>query len=322
MQRGVASVIDPISRCPEGIELVLVDLDDTVLADGTKLSPRVVNAMNLARERGVMMCVSSGRPFTMVPETLRSPAAMDYLICTNGATIYDTHGQTLFERPISRDDVLCALDALKPLRPGWNCFIEGEAYFEWRGFTYMAAGRVPKVGTISSSRAGLHTGMARFTRKVLRTARRMIINDEGRHQVRSIRPAVEEAASGVQKLGCSFTTPAACERAVAILTHMGSFQIARMGGQELEITADGVTKATAARWLMDYLKIGPVRAVAFGDSQNDAPLAEACGTFVAMGNAIDSVKAMADDVCETVYDDGVARWLERAMAEADGAKHV
>lgn len=315
-------MIGPTSLCPQGIELVLLDLDDTILADGTKLSPRVVNAINLARERGVMTCVSSGRPFMMVPEVLRAPAAMDYLICTNGSAIYDTHGETLLEHMISRDDALSAIDALKPLRPGWNCFIEGEAYFEWRGFTYMAAGRVPRVGSISSSRAGLHTGMARFARKVLRTARRMIINDEERHQVHSIRPAVEGALSGVQKLGCSFTSAAACERAVAILEHQGVFQIARMGGQELEITAAGVTKGTAARWLMDYLKIDPARAVAFGDSSNDAPLAEACGVFVAMQNGTDKVKALADDVCESVYDDGVARWLERAMAEADGAKHV
>jgi hydroxymethylpyrimidine pyrophosphatase-like HAD family hydrolase len=73
---------------------------------------------------------------------------------------------------------------------------------------------------------------------------------------------------------------------------------------------------------MDYLKIDPACAVAFGDSKNDETLREACGVFVAMDNSQEYIKGLADDVCESVYDDGVARWLERAMAEADGAEHV
>ena len=314
-------MIGPTTCCPNGIELVLFDLDDTILTDGAKLSPRVANAIALARERGAMACVSSGRPFTMVPELLRTPAGMDYLICVNGAAIYDTMGDVLRETPLTREQALRALNVLKPLRPGWNCFIDGEAYFEWRGFSYIAAGRTPTMGELKASKGGLHTGMGRFVRKVYRFSKRMITNRTGRYQVKSIRPAVE-ASQGVQKLGCSFGNARACDRAVATLEHLGCYEVARMGRQELEITAAGVTKATAARWLMDYLKVDPARAVAFGDSDNDAPLAEACGTFVAMENATDAIKAMADDVCESVYDDGVARWLERAMHEADGAKHV
>ena len=41
-----------------------------------------------------------------------------------------------------------------------------------------------------------------------------------------------------------------------------------------------------------------------------------CGralTFVAMGNATDEVKAAADDVTGTVWDDGVAQWIEERL---------
>ena len=54
-------MIGPTKLCPEGIGLVLLDLDDTVVADGTKVSLRVVDAINLARERGCMVAVASGR---------------------------------------------------------------------------------------------------------------------------------------------------------------------------------------------------------------------------------------------------------------------
>lgn len=315
-------MIGPTALCPEGIELILLDLDDTIVIDGAKVSPRVVDAIALARERGCMACISSGRPIALVPELLRKPATMDYHICTNGSTIYDTLGGVMHEELISRDDALALMDAIAPLRPGWNGFVDGEAYFEWRGFTYMASGRTPSIGELKAVPGGLHTGMGVFVRKAYRFGKRMITKRDGRHQVRSLRPTVEAAEQGMQKIGCSFSNQAACDRAVDAIEHLGRFQVARMGRQELEITAAGVTKATAARWLMDYLKIDPQRVVAFGDSQNDAPLAEVCGTFVAMDNATDKVKALADDVCESVYDDGVARWLERAMAEADGARHV
>ena len=309
--------------CPEGIGLVFLDLGDTILIDGAMVSPRVLDTIVLARERGCMMCVSSGRPRSLVPSELRTPVYMDYLICTNGGVVYDTIGDgVMYEKPISREEALALLTALAPLKPGWNCFIDGEAYFEWRGFSYMVAGRTPTVGELRTSKQSLHTGLGRYVRKAFRFGKRMVTNRTGRSQVRSIRPAVEAAERGVQKMGCSFSTPAVCDRAIAVIEHIGSFQVARMGKQEIEITAAGVTKATAAQWLMENLNIALECAVAFGDSENDAPLAEVCGLFVAVENATDSVKELAGDVCESVYDDGVARWLERTMAEADGANHV
>lgn len=326
-------MIGPTKLCPEGIGLVLLDLDDTVVADGTKISLRVVDAINLARERGCMVAVASGRSWSMVPELLRKPESMDYLICANGAAVYDTIGGTLLEHKMSSEQVLRLMDALKPLHAGWYAFIGDKTYFEWRSFSYMLVGRAPSIKSIraagSTSAGGpvkalgsLHTGMGRFVRRVARTTRRIATNDEGREQVRSVRKYVEAADEGVLKVGCSLPTSAACDRALEVIEHIGGFEVARMGGHELEITAAGVNKGVSARWLMDYLKIDPSCAVAFGDSKNDETLRDACGVFVAMDNSQEYIKGLADDVCESVYDDGVARWLERAMAEADGAEHV
>ena len=52
-------------------------------------------------------------------------------------------------------------------------------------------------------------------------------------------------------------------------------------------------------------------SIAFGDSMNDAEMLLAAGIGVAMGNAEPEVKELADRVCESVDDDGVARELER-----------
>jgi len=53
--------------------------------------------------------------------------------------------------------------------------------------------------------------------------------------------------------------------------------------------------------------------MAFGDDHNDLGLARACGYSVAMGNAIDELKAIADEVTASNDEDGVAVVLERLL---------
>ena len=52
-------------------------------------------------------------------------------------------------------------------------------------------------------------------------------------------------------------------------------------------------------------------AIAFGDSMNDAAMLERAGVGVAMGNACDELKALADLICEDVDHNGVALALHR-----------
>jgi len=68
------------------------------------------------------------------------------------------------------------------------------------------------------------------------------------------------------------------------------------------------SKAVAA--LAEYWSIERHEIVAFGDDMNDIDLLKWCGTGVAMGNALDEVKAAADDMCDTNDNDGIAKWLE------------
>jgi len=68
------------------------------------------------------------------------------------------------------------------------------------------------------------------------------------------------------------------------------------------------SKAVAA--LAEYWNIERREIVAFGDDMNDIDLLKWCGTGVAMGNALDEVKAAADDMCDTNDNDGIAKWLE------------
>lgn len=56
----------------------------------------------------------------------------------------------------------------------------------------------------------------------------------------------------------------------------------------------------------------------FGDDVNDIGMFRLCGHAVAMGNAIDELKAIADEIADTNDCDGVAKVLERMLAEKEG----
>jgi len=74
-----------------------------------------------------------------------------------------------------------------------------------------------------------------------------------------------------------------------------------------EIGPLGVHKGSAIIKVAEYHGIPVADTVAFGDSNNDEPMFEVAGAKVAMGNARDSIKAMADYVTNSLYDDGIAK---------------
>lgn len=76
-----------------------------------------------------------------------------------------------------------------------------------------------------------------------------------------------------------------------------------------EAGLSGIDKAYGVRRALKFLGHGVGNTYAFGDSENDLPMLRAVETSVAMGNAMDAVKAEADYVTGSVADDGVAAAL-------------
>jgi len=78
----------------------------------------------------------------------------------------------------------------------------------------------------------------------------------------------------------------------------------------LEFASPDVTKATGLAFLADHLGFARERTVAFGDGENDIQLVEWAGHGVAVENAHPRVKEVADFVCPSVDEEGVAQTLE------------
>jgi hydroxymethylpyrimidine pyrophosphatase-like HAD family hydrolase len=57
--------------------------------------------------------------------------------------------------------------------------------------------------------------------------------------------------------------------------------------------------------LLDRLGLDAASAIGIGDSSNDVEMLDVCGVGIAMGNATDDIKSVADEVTTSVLDDGV-----------------
>lgn len=81
----------------------------------------------------------------------------------------------------------------------------------------------------------------------------------------------------------------------------------------LDVVQPGVSKATGIRVLMDAFGIDASEVMAFGDAGNDAEMLRLAGVGVAMGNASDELKSIADLVCDPCEEQGVLKVLEEVF---------
>ena len=80
---------------------------------------------------------------------------------------------------------------------------------------------------------------------------------------------------------------------------------------ELELLPTGASKGSALKVLLKEMGIPASQVMALGDGENDVEMLELAGIGVAMGNASDHVKAIANVTTKTNDEDGVAEAVEK-----------
>ncbi|WP_070119806.1 Cof-type HAD-IIB family hydrolase [Bacillus marinisedimentorum] len=81
----------------------------------------------------------------------------------------------------------------------------------------------------------------------------------------------------------------------------------------IEIVRKGLNKAVGLKRIADHFNVPKDRIIAFGDEDNDLEMIEYAGHGVAMGNAIDALKNIANSVTAHNDEDGVALMLEEKL---------
>ncbi|MFP4431040.1 MAG: HAD family hydrolase [Spirochaetaceae bacterium] len=293
--------------------LLATDVDDTILAPDGSL-PRINHdALLDLHHRGIVVVLSSGRPTISLRQMayqIGDPDDTEYLISFNGARVTSAVSDTVvYERVLSQEAVLRVMEYARPR----GLFVQG---YEPEGFLVE----------YEDPRAEAYAASAKMSYRVVPdlaealpngSAKLLIIHDEEKippHQV-----ALEELAREPAPGGAPGNAPgnAAAGSKAGVLTDP-AWVTTRSKKHYLEIVAPGVSKGTALRVLAEKLGIPIEETIAAGDSTNDREMLEAAGLGVAVANAREELKAVADVVLDRNAEEGsIAEIAERFFPGAD-----
>ena len=104
-------------------------------------------------------------------------------------------------------------------------------------------------------------------------------------------------------IGCRRTDHA------ALLDGAQGVKIAVSWDRAVDVIPASGGKGVAIDKVLAYFGLDVSQSMAFGDSQNDLEMLKTVGVGVAMGNATAQLKAVADDVCGAVSEDGIYHYF-------------
>jgi Cof subfamily protein (haloacid dehalogenase superfamily) len=269
---------DAVSQPPIG--LVATDLDGTIVrADGT-VSARVVAALGAVLDRGVPWVFVTGRPPRWMHDVAQATAHHGIAICANGALVYDLHDEVILERfEIATELALETVSRLRAVMPAAVFAVE-----HGQGFRHESA-YLPRW-----ERADL---------VVTDTVEELLVEPVAKLLVR------DETSTGDAMLALA----QASVGELVTVTHSNPVDCL------LEISAPGVTKATTLARLAAEHGVDAGGVLAFGDQPNDLAMLRWAGTAYAMRGGHPDVLAAVESHAESVEEDGVARIVERYLAD-------
>jgi Cof subfamily protein (haloacid dehalogenase superfamily) len=249
--------------------LVATDLDGTLLDPCGELSRRTREVLDRLDERGVTFVVVTARPLRWMTDLWPVVGRHGLGIVSNGAIVYDVAEDRIHElEGIEVDAGLALVSAIRAALPGAAFAFELVSGFAHEP-GYDEPHHVPD-GSPSGPAEDVLTS----------TAVKVLVKAPGTAP-EALRDAV---------------TAAVGDRATATWSVDGL----------VEVSAAGVTKATALARVCGRLGVPAAEVVAFGDMPNDLAMLEWAGTSYAVANAHPSVLAAADHVAPSNDEDGVA----------------
>jgi Cof subfamily protein (haloacid dehalogenase superfamily) len=260
-------------------KMIVLDLDDTLLRDDHSISDRTKQALMEAQELGVKVVLASGRPtygMKHIVQELSLANYGSYILSYNGGKILNCQtDEELFSSTLSPEAVHRLYELSRREGVNIQTYVGGEIITEEEN----------PYTTIESTIACLP----------IRVAETFV-------------DAVTEPVVKVLMVG-------APEKIIEVEMKLqaeleAEFSIMRSKPFFLEFTEKGVTKGTSLNQLIKVCGIKREEVIAIGDSYNDLTMIEFAGFGVAMGNAPDDIKEVADFVTDTNMNDGVAKVVE------------
>jgi Cof subfamily protein (haloacid dehalogenase superfamily) len=262
--------------------LIAVDLDGTLLKDNKTISPRTKAALQKARAQGHLVAISTGRPYRASNLYYQELQLDTPIVNFNGAYVHH------------------------PLDPSWGTYhtplelstakkiIEACAEFGVKNIYAEVIDDVYVRHIDESMRHIFQFGSPKVYTgdllHILEDSPTCLLIDANKHEVEVIRQHLTDVHAEVID-----------HRRWAAPWHI------------VEIVKSGMNKAIGLQKLTDYYGIPRERVIAFGDEDNDFEMIEFAGHGIAMGNAIDELKSLANEVTLSNEEDGIAIYLEELL---------
>ena len=275
------------------IKAIVLDIDGTLLNTGKIISEKTKQALIAAQEKGIKVILASGRPTTgmlELAEQLEMTKSEGFLVSYNGARVTDClTKEVLFNQAMSIETGQAILEHLKnfdviPMIDKEDYLYVNDVYSgmldlpdgAFNIIEYEARGGNFKLSEIDDLAA-----FATFPiNKILIAAQP--------EYLQKIAPALHAPFDDI--VTAAFSAPF-----------------------YFEFTDKGIDKAKALNTVFPEMGIHSENIIAFGDGHNDRSIIEYAGIGVAMGNAVDALKEIADDVTLSCDEDGIAAGLEKYL---------
>lgn len=270
----------------KNIRLVALDMDGTLFNHQSQISDMDQQTIREATEAGIEVVISTGRPYIGLPVTLLSELGIRYAITSNGAAIYRLPDKECIYECCMTPELICPIiDELQKKDIHMDAFIDGNGYSR----------------LVCKEKIAL-LDMPESIRQYIRDSR--TFTDD-------LADFVRQRQLNVQKMTLNFYP---CldgsfghrEEVKVLLASHPEITFLSGGYHNLEFTKAGTSKGAGLRFLCDYLKLSLEQTMAVGDTQNDIDILKTASIGVAMGNARDDVKAIADYITCSNEESGVA----------------
>ncbi|MEU5045740.1 HAD family hydrolase [Streptomyces griseorubiginosus] len=261
--------------------LIATDLDGTLLGSGESVSQRTRDALAAATAAGAAHIVVTGRGVRWTRHILDDLGYRGLAVCGQGSQVYDA-GEHRLLTSVTLDRQLAAVALAK---------IEAEV-----GPLFLAASRSGVDGDVLVGPGYALTGALPAT------------------------PFTDVSDLWAEPLGKIYIQHPELtddELADAAVRAAGGFVSVAMAGQGIvELLPLGLSKATGLSLAARRLGLKAADTIAFGDMPNDIPMFAWASYGVAMADAHEELKAVADEVTSSNEEDGIAVVLERMLGSA------
>ena len=273
------------------IKLIAFDLDGTLLNSQKELLPEVFNELVRAKNSGVELVPVTGRFWDAVPENVRSLEFINYAITVNGAEVYDIKNSKVLSRAeISLKNAITVMRVFDGLPVIYDCIV--------KGMSFMSKEHYAKIKEFA---------LDEVQYKMLRDLR---------NPVNDLQEFIRARGENVQKMQMfTMNKNLRADLLKALAVIFPSNAISSSVPNNIEINDQNANKGAALKILSEKLCVAPENVMAFGDGLNDLSMIKFAGVGVAMNNAVDELKAVANYVTENDCDNaGVAEGIKKFCA--------